>query len=148
MPIEIFIGKGLLTFVSVLITMVILLFISGNGFAHGTVVITASILTSIFGILIGMIIGLLAQNQMATGVIGTPIYMLLMLVPLLAQIGSGVMLTIGKFLPTFYLLDMIRKTFEQGKSLGDLWFDILILAGSVIAAFIILLVVYRKKGLE
>ena len=97
-PVEIFIGKGLLTFVSILASMILLILISsGNGFAHWDVIFVGGVLTTIFCILIGIIVGLLSKNQMATGVVGTPIYMALLLIPMLGSMGSSTLNKIQSF---------------------------------------------------
>lgn len=151
-PTEIFIGKGLLTFISVLISFIILLAISsGNGFAHLDVVFIGGILTTIFCILVGIIVGLLSKNQMATGVVGTPIYMALLLIPMLGSMGSSALEKIAKAFPTYYYNDMLYMALsgtESKNTLLDMMPQVGILLGSVIVAFGLLVFIYRKKGLE
>lgn len=147
-PMEVFAGKGLLTLLSILVTMFILLLVSGNGFRHIEIILTGVILTSIFGILLGMVIGILVQNQMATGIIGTPIYMILMLVPMLAQMGDGILKTIAKFLPTHYFFDMMAGVFDRNQGLADFGLHVAVLVSSIVVALLLLIYLYRRKGLE
>jgi ABC-2 type transport system permease protein len=147
-PADVFMGKGLLTFASILITMSVLLAITGNGTAHLGVIIVGMGLTSVTCIFIGMLIGLVVQNQMATGVVGTPIYMLFMLVPLLAHLGDSFVVQIARALPTYYLFEMMRLAFDEGQGLAQMGLHVGILSGSVMVAFILLVVAYKRKGLE
>lgn len=73
--IDVFIGKGLLTLISIFVTGFILMLITANGFANLDVIIVSTLASSIFAILVGMTVGLLSPNQMATGIVGTPIYL-------------------------------------------------------------------------
>ena len=151
-PMEVFIGKGLLTFVSVLVSIVFLVFISsGNGLAHLDIILVGGILTTLFCIMVGFIVGLLSKNQMATGVVGTPVYMALLLIPMLGSMGSPTMEKIAKAFPTYYYNDMLYMALsglEEKKTLLDMMPEVGILLGSLIIAFGLLAFVYRKRGLE
>ena len=151
-PMEVFIGKGLLTFVSVLVSIVFLVFISsGNGLAHLDIILVGGILTTLFCIMVGFIVGLLSKNQMATGVVGTPVYMALLLIPMLGSMGSPTMEKIAKAFPTYYYNDMLYMALsglEEKKTLVDMMPEVGILLGSLIIAFGLLAFVYRKRGLE
>jgi ABC-2 type transport system permease protein len=147
-PADIFMGKGMLTLIAIVVSTVVLLLISGNGPANLAVIAVGMTLTSITCIFIGMLIGLAVQNQMATGVIGTPVYMLFMLIPLLAHLGDGFITQIARALPTHYLLDMLDLAMNQRLGLSDMGFHLAFLSGSVVTTFVLLLLVYRYKGLE
>lgn len=150
--VEIFIGKGLLTFISILISFIILVAISGRvGIDHIGVILIGGLLTAVFCIQVGIIVGLLSKNQMATGVVGTPVYMALLLIPMLGSMGSPVLKKIAKVFPTYYYNDMLYKAlggFEGSQTLLDMGPELGILLGSILIAFVLLLVVYRKKGLN
>lgn len=147
-PADVFMGKGLLTFVSITLTMFILVAIAGTGMAHLAVIVSGMVLTSVTCIFIGMLIGLLVQNQMATGVVGTPVYLLFLLVPMLAQLGEGFIVGVARLIPTHYYFEMLRLALDEGKTLRDMTLHVGYLAGSVIITFMVLLFVYNKKGLE
>jgi len=94
-------------------------------------------------------VGLLSKNQMATGVVGMPIYMALLLIPMLGSMGSSTLNKIAKVLPTYYYNDMLYLALsgnEGKKTLLDMMPQVGILFGSIIVALGLLVFVYRKKG--
>lgn len=146
--VEVFTGKGLITFISMVITTFILLLISGSGFEHLGVIIPATFVASIFSIFLGIVVGLLAPNQISTGLVGTPIYMLLYLFPLLGGMGVEIMEKIGVFLPTSYYYKMLELLFTENRGLGDMLPQLGVLALSAVVTFLLVLLVYKKKGFE
>jgi ABC-2 type transport system permease protein len=146
--VEVFTGKGLVIFVSMLITTFFLLLLSGSGFEHLGVIIPATIVASIFSIFLGTMVGLLAPNQISTGLIGTPIYMLLYLVPLLGGMGVDVMNKIGVIMPTSYYFEMLELVFTENLGLGDMLPQMGVLSLSAVLTLALVLLVYRKKGIE
>ncbi|EEG78018.1 ABC transporter permease [Dethiobacter alkaliphilus] len=148
-PAEVFVGKGLLTFVSVLLTMVVLLLVVGSEAGTLPVIVVGMTLTAVVCIFIGMLIGLLSQNQMATGVVGMPVYMVFMLVPLLASHEPQDFIgTLAGFLPTHHFFQMLRLTLDEGQGLAQMGPQLAFLSASILVAFLLLMVVYRRKGLE
>jgi ABC-2 type transport system permease protein len=149
--VEVFIGKGLLTFISIIVSFIILIAMSGGvGFDETVVILVGGILTAVFCIQVGIIVGLLSKNQMATGVVGTPVYMALLLVPMLGSMGSPALEKIAKVFPTYYYNDMLYRVlyeFEGNHTLIDMLPELGILLGSIFVAFVLLLLVYRKRGL-
>ena len=146
-PVEVFIGKGLLTFISIIVFGILLVAIEGNMWDKLPVVLLALILVSIPCIFIGMIVGMLAQNQMATGGIGFPIYMLFLMLPLLTVVNEGNFLArIASVLPTFHFTQILYKVFFSEYTFENLYIHFLAIIASCIVIFGLLYVVYRKKG--
>ncbi len=146
-PVEIFIGKGLLTFITIIIISVVISIMVGLSFNVQLIIIFATALTSLFAIFVGMIVGMISPNQMSTGVVGLPIYLLLLLIPQLAGIGiSGVDL-IARFLPTYYYLNVLELTLIERVAISDLYMQFSIIAFSSIVIFALLLYIYKQKGL-
>ncbi len=143
---DIFVGKGLVTFASIFFTMVLLVVLANVKIASLSIILIGTALTSIFCIFIGMIIGMLVSTQLGTGAIGTPVYILFMLVPLLGDLSGGWMEIIAKALPTYYFLAMVNVAFIPGAALGDVAFHMTYLLASVIIAFFALLTIYRRTG--
>lgn len=147
-PSEVFIGKGLMTFLSILVTSVVIVMIVNTSFSILGIIFLGTVLISLFSITLGMIVGVLAPNQMSTGIIGLPVYLILLLIPNFAMMGNELMLRLAKVLPTYYYLDMLDIAYNDGGGLGNMTGNIFIIIGSTILAFIVLLGVFRKKGLE
>ena len=146
-PSEVFIGKGLMTFLSILVTSVVIVMIVNTSFSILGIIFLGTVLISLFSITLGMIVGVLAPNQMSTGIIGLPVYLILLLIPNFAMMGNELMLRLAKVLPTYYYLDMLDIAYNDG-GLGNMTGNIFIIIGSTILAVIVLLGVFRKKGLE
>lgn len=147
-PAEVLIGKGVLTMVSILITATILVLVVGEGSAHVSVMLVSTVLCSVASILIGMMVGLLSPNQMSTGIYGMPIYMLLLLMPMLSMSGNNIINAIAKVFPTYYYYDMLMKAWTNDAALRTMGLDMGVLAGSIVVCFVILLALYRKRGLQ
>ncbi len=149
--VEVFIGKGLLTFISIIVSFIILIAMFGGVDPDQmAVILVGGILTAVFCIQVGIIVGLLSKNQMATGVVGTPVYMALLLVPMLGSMGSPTLEKIAKVFPTYYYNDMLYRAlneFEGNHTLLDMIPELGILLGSIAVAFVLLLLVYRRRGL-
>ncbi|GEM_PF-629943 len=147
---DVLLGKGLLTFISIILVSIILIFITGMGAQNFGAVLLSTILISIFSIFIGMMVGLLAPNQMATGTIGLPVYLLLLLVPQLASVNgqSGILNLLAGFLPTNYYFRILEMSLNQGLLLRDMLTEIGIIVLSILLTFLMLIYVYKRKGLS
>lgn len=145
-PAEVFIGKGALTIILMFFTSIILIIIGGVEIRLLPVILVGTVLTSIFSVFLGMVVGILSPNQMATGVIGMPVYLLLLLIPQLSVLGVEIINQIGKFLPTYYYFELLRLALEQGQGWSSMLTHFLIIIMSIVITFIVLLLVYRRKG--
>ena len=147
-PFEVFAGKGLITFLTVMLTAVALSLSAGADLQHMPVILVGTSLITIVCTLFGMIIGLFAQNQMATGMIGLPIILPFIMMPYLTIMGNDTIIKIAHIIPTYYYFRMIDLGIGQQKGLGDMLTYIGALAVSALISFGLLLVIYRKRGLE
>ncbi|MGM0420272.1 MAG: ABC transporter permease [Bacillota bacterium] len=147
-PAEVFVGKGMLTFIAIIGISVIITFMAGVSPATQATVIFATGLTSLFAIFIGMIVGLIANNQMSTGVVGLPVYLLLLLVPQLAGMGPKFIDVLARFLPTYYYLRILELSLIESLPIIDLLPQIAIILFSTIITFLFLIFTYTKKGLS
>jgi hypothetical protein len=83
---------------------------------------------------------------MATGYIGMPIYMALILIPMLAQV-SPALKTLASFIPTNYVGDGIYKAIN-GESLASASLQIGVLGAFAAAMLIVFVFAYRKIRME
>jgi ABC-2 type transport system permease protein len=147
-PFEIFAGKGLITFLTVMLSAVILSFLAGAEPRHMAVILVGTALATIVCTFLGMIVGLLAQNQMATGMLGLPIMLPFIMLPYLALMGNETIIKISRLIPTYYYFKMINLGMGHEKGLGDMLPYLGALAGGVLISLGLLLLIYRKRGLE
>lgn len=86
----------------------------------------------------GFLVASIARTQktaeMATNVITFPMMFLSgVFVPI--SVLPAFLATVAKFLPLYYLGDALRKVMIQGKGLGDVWLDIVVLAAIGLVCF-------------
>lgn len=146
-PIEVFTGKGLVTLLTMLITFFVVLFLSGNGWKHFGLLLGATLLAFVCCILQGMLVGLLAENQMATGIIGLPLMLPSIMIPFLTLIGNEILSKVALFIPSYHYFKLVSLA---GK---DMSLTLLLpywgaLAGFILISLALLLFVYQRKGLE
>lgn len=147
-PAEVFLGKGMLTFIAIIGISVIITLMVGVAPTTQMTVIFATGLTSLFAIFIGMMVGLIANNQMSTGVVGLPVYLLLLLVPQLAGMGPKFIDVLARILPTYYYLRILELALIEALPIIDLLPQLIIIAFSTIITFLLLIFTYTKKGLS
>ncbi len=143
-PTEILLGKGLVTLLGVLVATAIIMPISGAQAQNLPLFLLTIIAGTVFVIMLGFIIGLLSPNQMATGYIGMPIYIVLLLFPVLGQEGGNVLSKIAKFIPSNYIGDGVFKALK-GAAFSEGLMELGILSGSALLAVILFVLVYKRK---
>ncbi len=146
-PLEVIIGKGLLTFLSIIMVALLLIFITGNQDGALFLIILATALTVIFAIMVGMIVGLVAKDQRSTGIIGMPVYLLLLIIPQTAGLEQGVLQRLAYLLPTYHYLLLLEKTLtaEITTALYLTGLGFILFSSLVILA--LLLYCYQRRGL-
>lgn len=147
-PVEVFAGKGLLTFVSIMFFSAVIFILCSGDVRHLPVILTGTVLTSIICILLGMFIGLMAHNQMATGAIGLPFYLLFIMIPIFGTLGNNFFNDIGTVLPSTYYFKMIELAYTKNFGLADMLTSIMVLVLGAVISFILVLITFRKKGIE
>lgn len=153
-PTEVLVGKGLITFLAILFTSIILVFIGNIDLVQANSIISLLIITtviSIFSICVGMIIGIISPNQMSTGPIGMIAYIFFHLVPIII-INMGltkniIIRVLSSIIPTLYFLQALEKI-ENNLGMRDIIYETGIMVISVIVIFFILLKIYKKRGLN
>jgi ABC-2 type transport system permease protein len=94
------------------------------------------------GFLIASITKTLKTAEMASNAITFPMMFLSgVFFPL--AILPGFLAVVAKCLPLYYLGDGLRKVMIQGKGLGDVWLDIVVVAGVGIVCFIAAIKLFR-----
>lgn len=146
-PMEFFVGKMLITVLMSEITDLAIFFIIGINIRYlGTfLLLTTLVVLSMIGI--GGAIGIIAPNQMATGMIGMPVLMVLVFVPMLALINDT-MAKISKFLPNYSMKLLLDQTMLGAKSGVQALFQIMVIILWIILSAVVFTVTYHKIGLD
>ncbi len=142
-PGEILISKGLITFLMIILVTLLLIPISGVTVLSYPLLAVVLLLGSIFVISLGFLIGLFSPNQMATGYIGMPVYLVLLLIPMLGQ-QNRLLAALAKFVPSNYIGDGVFKAL-QGQSLAGAQTELLALTLSSLITLTIFIVAYRRR---
>lgn len=144
-PFEVFASKGLVTLLIVFLLALLMLPVAGVSVGTPLLFVLTILIGTIFVILLGFIIGLLSANQMATGYIGMPVYLVLLMVPMLGQ-ATPSLAKLAKVVPSNYIGDGIYEAL-QGAPLGDGLLELGVLAGAAIVALVLLIIFYRRREL-
>jgi ABC-2 type transport system permease protein len=144
LPLRRFIGSELVSaLIMTLIQAVILLLvgwavfrihINGNWLYIAFVVILGAACFLAGGFLVASIARTQKTAEMATNAITFPMMFLSgVFVPL--TVLPPFLVVVAKFLPLYYVGDALRKVMIQGKGLGDVWFDLVVVAGVGLICF-------------
>lgn len=90
---------------------------------------------------LGALIGLLCKNQMSTGTLASPVALVMMVPPMLAQMNPFLEM-IAKVLPTYAMMQILFT--QEGAGLTP-W---IVLIAWLLLSFALFLAVYKKKRLD
>jgi len=147
-PREIFLGKSLVIFLSIIVSMLILMIIDNNNWNSLPIILLSTILISTFCIIFGIIVGIFSKNQMSTGIVGTPLMFLFLLPPMFSVLGVKQMDGIARIVPSYYYLDILKKVTYDASYNHDILYSFGLLVGSIAIASMILFIVVKRKGFE
>lgn len=146
-PWEFLTGKALITLLMSIGINVVMFFIIGIDAQYLGMYILLSSLVVFNMIEIGAVIGIIAPNQMSTGVIGMPVIMLLLMIPLFARLNKTLE-KIAEFLPNYSLNLMLEKVFK-GQAIGtESVYNISVILVWILIAAIAFAYTYNKRGLD
>jgi len=148
-PLEIIAGKGLNTFVTAIFAAVIIYFLSGVGEINSpSIFLVGALLMLLTCIFLGMLVGLLAPNQTAAGTIASPVYLVLILFPVLSMGQEHFIETITRVLPTRYFFEMVLylTDYPEITELNLPQALLIIALGCVVSLFLLSLAI-KKRGL-
>lgn len=146
-PLEFFIGKLFITFLLSEIINFVLFFIFNINIHYLALYILLATLLVIIMMEIGAIIGIVSPNQMATGVVGMPVLMVLLMVPMFAKVNKTLK-KVAEFLPNYNMNVMLEKIFKgEGLGIGSIS-NIAVIVAWIIITLIIFVYTYNKVGLD
>lgn len=146
-PWEFLAGKALITSLLAVIINVAMFFIIGLEIKFLGMYILLTTLVILSMIEIGAAIGIIAPNQMATGVVGMPVMMILLLIPMFARLNKTLE-KVAEFMPNYKMNVMLEKVFK-GESLGsESIYGIAVILVWIIIGAVVFAYTYNKKGLD
>ena len=145
---EFYLGSILPVFViSVIINFLLMptsgFMITGSSLAVFSAV---SILSSLTSCIIGMLLGIFAKNQVSAGTLITPVALILMLIPMFADMIDELS-NVSRFLFTGILMDMVSDISKNADKIIKPE-SIAILIAEVVVSIVLFIFFYRKNGFE
>lgn len=145
---EILTGKSLVTIFLTVITLVLCSMIMGYEPASLGLIAIALLISMLFYIGIGTLLGLLSRTVVEASVIILPVIFLF-------GFGSLLMVLVDKYpamsfieyLPNIQLVEFAYKV-EEGLGFGDLWSHLAILLAWAVVSFIFAAFVYKKREID
>lgn len=145
-PIEFLLGKSLITLFLCLITNLIIFFLVNPSGINLIIYIIISLISSVTMIILGAVIGLLSKTQMETSIIGFPIYMGLMLIPMLSNINS-LFKSIANLFFTYHTIEILGKVYK-GQNLFSIRYDLLVIFIWLIISLLLFIFTCKKVKLD
>lgn len=146
-PIEFLLGKALITLVLSVAINIIMFFMVGLNAQYLGKYILISTLVVLSIIELGAVIGLISKNQMDTGIVGMPLLMTLLMVPMFAKVNN----TVGKIaslLPNYNLFVILNKLFNDEAINANVIYNLCVILVWIIVAAAVFAYAYCKKGLD
>ena len=145
---EILGGKSLLTFLFTMIVVFFTAYLAEYKPANVAIIAVAVVLSSLFYIALGTLLGLYSKSVMEASVIVMPVIIVFSLGSFVTSFAEKYpILQVAIYLPNIQLVELATKV-EAGAGFGDLFVELAIILGWVIAAGLLTVVIYRKRMVD
>lgn len=145
---DILVGKSLLSFIGTIIVIVIGAFFSEYKPENLFIISIAIILSTVFYIGLGTVLGLMTKSVMEASVIILPFLFLFSFGTFLTNFTDKYpVLKIAEYLPNVQIVDLANGV-QLGAGLSDVWVNLLIILAWAVATFALVVVVYRKRMMD
>ena len=145
---EILGGKSLLTFLFTMIGVFFTAYLAEYKPANVAIIAVAVVLSSLFYIALGTMLGLYSKSVMEASVIIMPVIIVFSLGSFVTSVVEKYpILQVATYLPNIQLVELATKV-EAGAGFGDLLVELAIILGWVIAAGLLTVVIYRKRMVD
>lgn len=143
-----FIGSIFYPFVLTMVMNFAVLWVSGISMEQVSVpaFFLVGMIASLISCVIGMIVGICADTQMNANLIGYPLLLVFMMIPVFGNLSDGLH-RISGFLFTGVVTQM-TNCFANGAEYAIEPLDIAVLFGELIISVLVFLVMYRRNGYE
>ncbi|WP_042142222.1 ABC transporter permease [Paucisalibacillus sp. EB02] len=145
---EILMGKSLVTIVLSVLTLIICAYITGYNPTNIIMIAIALIISMVFYLAIGTILGLISRTIIEASFIIMPVIFLFgfgsMLMGLVERYPA---LSFVEYLPNIQLVEFAYKV-EEGAGFADLWSYLAVIAAWAVVGIVLSGVVYKKRELD
>lgn len=145
---EILTGKSLVSFLLTGVTIVLCMMIMGYEPMNPAIVTVAFIISMLFYLALGTLIGLLSRTVIEASVIMLPVMFIFGFGSLFeAMIEKYSMLSFTTYLPSFQLVELANEV-EMGGGIADVWLNLAVILAWFIVAAIATVVVFKKREMD
>ena len=145
---EILGGKSILTALITLFTIVISAVITGYAPSHPFIIIIGLLVSCLFYLALGTLLGLMTSSVMEASVAVLPVMFLFGFGTLLQQVSDKYpLLSIVDYLPNLQLLELAEKV-ENGASFSSLSINLIVILMAGILSSALVFMIYQKRTLK
>lgn len=145
---EILTGKSLVSFILTVITIVICAFLTEYEPASMLPVAVAILLSSVFYLTLGTLLGLLSRSVVEASVLFTPVLFIFGFGSMVLAFAEDYpILSVIEYLPNVQIIEFAEKV-EAGTALSGMLSHLAIIALWAVAAAVVTAIVYRKKEMD
>lgn len=146
-PMEFLTGKLLLTVIITVASNLIIFLILGFDMKYLGIYILLTSLVMISMIMMGAILGMISPNQMSTGVMGVPMMLIFMIIPVFGSFNETLR-KIAVYLPNYNLNILLSRAFG-GDIIGkESLSKLAVILVWIIISAVIAVITYRKVGID
>lgn len=136
---EFLLSKAIVIFIMTQLVCILSFIIAGGAYVFATFLAVTAI-TCICLMFFGATVGIVSKNQMSTGVLASPLTMLMLMPAIFGQVDESIA-KFAQFVPTYAMLQLLQGTDRT------LFFLAVIFCWIVLAA-ILFIIAYQKKQLD
>ncbi|MBM7599676.1 ABC-2 type transport system permease protein [Virgibacillus halotolerans] len=145
---EILGGKSLVSFLLTLVTLFLCVKILGYEPAQPTWIVLGMIISALFYLALGTLLGLLSRSVIEASVIMLPAMFIFGFGSFLELIiDKYPVLTFTTYLPNLQLIDLANKV-ESGAGIGSIWIHLAIIFAWFVVAAVITVIVFKKREMD
>lgn len=145
---EIFCGKSLLSFIATAVVVAGSIWLSGYNPRNLAVIAIALVLSAVFYVGLGTLIGLFTKSVMEASVVIVPIMFIFSSGSFLTSfIGKYPVLAVVEYMPNLQLLELANRV-EDGAGLGDVMLHLLVILVWVLVIHAVAAYVYKKRMVD
>lgn len=146
-PLEFLVGKAIVILLLSLGTNILMFFIMGMGISYLGWFILVTTLVVISMTEFGAVVGIIAENQMSTGTIGMPLFMVFLLIPMFTRVND-VFKRIAEVLPNYNMEVLLNRIFTNESINMSFAYNIAVILAWIIIGAAVFAWTYSKKKLD